>query len=202
MVWLWLKWVGGQLWQSKLLFCLEICSKKAGLQGTTLAWPHVLVPLNFRTKKTHLTKFTRLQTEYAAHTRETSSFNTENIINLSQRQLSDNERAVLTKGLNFAVPPKKIPTLDIIAGVEKGLRRIQETKTRLTTSRLLSDRHLWGPNDLPPILRGNNGKPSATWGMIPPSWSSQLTKETPQYSWTKRRMTTRSTWSSVKATTV
>ena len=29
-VWLWLKWVG-QLWQSKLLFRLEVCSKNAGL---------------------------------------------------------------------------------------------------------------------------------------------------------------------------
>jgi len=35
-VWLWLKWVG-QLWQSKLLFCLEICSRNAGLQGSTLS---------------------------------------------------------------------------------------------------------------------------------------------------------------------
>ena len=32
-VWLLLKWVG-QLWQSKL-FRLEICSKNAGLQGST-----------------------------------------------------------------------------------------------------------------------------------------------------------------------
>ena len=35
-VWLWLKWVG-QLWKSKLLFHLEICSKNAGLQGSTLS---------------------------------------------------------------------------------------------------------------------------------------------------------------------
>ena len=35
-VWLWLKWVG-QLWQSKLLFRLEVCSKNAGLQGSTLS---------------------------------------------------------------------------------------------------------------------------------------------------------------------
>ena len=33
-VWLRLKWVG-QLRQSKLLFRLEICSKNAGLQGST-----------------------------------------------------------------------------------------------------------------------------------------------------------------------
>ena len=35
-MWLWLKWVG-QLWQSKLLFRFEICSKIAGLQGSTLS---------------------------------------------------------------------------------------------------------------------------------------------------------------------
>ena len=34
-VWLWLKWVG-QLWQRKLLFRLETCSKNAGLQGSNL----------------------------------------------------------------------------------------------------------------------------------------------------------------------
>ena len=79
-----------------------------------------------RTKKTQQTKFARLRTEYAARTRKTSGFETENVINLSQRQLSDDERAVLAKGLNFAVPPKKTPTLDIIAGVEKGLRRIRD----------------------------------------------------------------------------
>ena len=75
-----------------------------------------------RTKKTQLTKFTRLRTECAACNRKTSSSDTGNIINLSQRQLSNDEWAVLAKGLNFAVPPKKTPTLDIFVGVEKGPR--------------------------------------------------------------------------------
>ena len=94
-----------------------------------------------RTKKTQQTKFARLRTEYAARTRKTSGFETENVINLSQRQLSDDERAVLAKGLNFAVPPKKTPTLDIIAGVEKGLRRIRDQNSA-NYIRMLSDRHL------------------------------------------------------------
>ena len=38
-----------------------------------------------RTKKTQQTKFARLRTEYAARTRKTSGFETENVINLSQR---------------------------------------------------------------------------------------------------------------------
>ena len=83
--------------------------------------------------------------------RKTSSSNTENVINLSQRQLSDDEQTVLTKGLNFAVPPKKTPTVDIIAGVEKGLRRIRDQDTanniRITVRQILV-RAKWPPSNL------------------------------------------------------
>ena len=44
-----LKWVGQYVWQSQ--FCLEICSKNAGLQDSTLsniARSQVSVPLNSR----------------------------------------------------------------------------------------------------------------------------------------------------------
>ena len=47
-VWLWLKWVG-QLWQSKLPFRLEICSKMLVFRGVPfpiIAWLQVSVPLN------------------------------------------------------------------------------------------------------------------------------------------------------------
>ena len=43
------------------------------------------------------------------------------VVNLLDRELSTNEKAVLKKGLNFAVTPRRVPVDDIIAGVEGGL---------------------------------------------------------------------------------
>ena len=42
---------------------------------------------------------------------------------------SSNEQCVLSLRLNFAVPPREIPKRDIIAEVEKGLTRVQDTLT-------------------------------------------------------------------------
>ena len=43
--------------------------------------------------------------------------------------LNDNEQRVLSLGLNFAVLPRETPKRDIIAEVEKGLTRVQDTLT-------------------------------------------------------------------------
>ena len=42
--------------------------------------------------------------------------------NYSDRNLSDDERAVLAKGLNFAVTPTKLPVVDIITSTETAIR--------------------------------------------------------------------------------
>ena len=44
------------------------------------------------------------------------------VANLSSKELSPNEEAVLKKGMNFAVTPEQIPVDDIIVGVEGGLQ--------------------------------------------------------------------------------
>ena len=40
------------------------------------------------------------------------------VVNLSDRPISDDERSILSKGLNFAVTPTSIPIAEIIAGTE------------------------------------------------------------------------------------
>ena len=46
------------------------------------------------------------------------------VINLSSRSLSDAEKALLKKGLNFAVTPANIPATEIIAKVEAAVRKL------------------------------------------------------------------------------
>ena len=45
------------------------------------------------------------------------------IVNLSSCELNDSQQQVLQRGLNFAPTPTRIPTMEIIAGVEPALRR-------------------------------------------------------------------------------
>ncbi|XP_054645213.1 uncharacterized protein LOC129188546 [Dunckerocampus dactyliophorus] len=65
------------------------------------------------------------------------------IKNLSDRSLSETEKAVLTKGLNFSVTPKTIPTVDYITAAESAIRNNNLSRTeagdlRLRISALLS----------------------------------------------------------------
>ena len=46
------------------------------------------------------------------------------VVNLSSRSLSDAEKALLKKGLNFAVTPGNIPATEIIAKVEAAVRQL------------------------------------------------------------------------------
>ena len=46
------------------------------------------------------------------------------VVNLSSRSLSDAERALLKKGLNFAVTPANTPATEIIAMVEAAVRQL------------------------------------------------------------------------------
>ena len=46
------------------------------------------------------------------------------VVNLSSRSLSDAEKALLKKRLNFAVTPASIPATEIIAKVEAAVRKL------------------------------------------------------------------------------
>ena len=48
------------------------------------------------------------------------------VVNLSKHKLTEPERSVLEKGLNFAEAPKSIPRAQLIAGVESALQKITD----------------------------------------------------------------------------
>lgn len=47
------------------------------------------------------------------------------VINLSSRQLSESETFLLSKGLNFAITPKELNKLDIVASVESVIEFVE-----------------------------------------------------------------------------
>jgi hypothetical protein len=46
------------------------------------------------------------------------------VINTSERSLTQHEITLLRKGMNFALAPKNVPTKEIIASVEKGIKHL------------------------------------------------------------------------------
>jgi hypothetical protein len=46
------------------------------------------------------------------------------VINLSSKELSPAQQSILSKGLNFAPAPRKVPIPQIVASVESGLRYV------------------------------------------------------------------------------
>ena len=48
------------------------------------------------------------------------------VVNLLSKELSDPQRSVLSKGLNFASAPLKIPIPRVVAATEDGLRSVEE----------------------------------------------------------------------------
>ena len=48
--------------------------------------------------------------------------------NLSDRNLTDDQVALLSQGSKFAIAPKEIPILDIVCGVEEGLQQVPRGK--------------------------------------------------------------------------
>ena len=48
--------------------------------------------------------------------------------NSSDRNLTDDQVALLSKGSKFALAPKEIPILDIVCGVEEGFRQVPRDK--------------------------------------------------------------------------
>ena len=64
------------------------------------------------------------------------------IVNLSQSELSDDEKKVLRKGLNFALARNEVPKIEYIACVDSALRQLQDVEganlARAKVSALLS----------------------------------------------------------------
>ena len=75
------------------------------------------------------------------------------IVNLSSKTLSDDQKRVLSHGMNFAPAPRKIPVPEIVSTVESALRRtnqpIAAAEARLRIFNLLA-RHNTPPSNLTP----------------------------------------------------
>ena len=71
------------------------------------------------------------------------------VVSLSSRSLSDAEKALLKRGLNFAVIPANIPATEIIAKVEAAVRKLdaeQADAVRRTVNGLLQQAEPLEPN--------------------------------------------------------
>ena len=75
-----------------------------------------------KTKLGHSQKLQRLIPEY----RPSNNKNIDKSLvkNLSSRQFFKSEMEILSKGMKFAVAPRKIPVLDFVCGVEQGLKKV------------------------------------------------------------------------------
>ena len=60
------------------------------------------------------------------------------VINLSDRELTDDERSVLMKGMNFAPTPRSVPTLDIVASVTCALRSCESVQVIESTTQKIA----------------------------------------------------------------
>ena len=77
-------------------------------------------------KSNHHPKLGKLRELMLAKTNNSASQKSLWVKNLSQtKQLSSSQQKVLEKGLNFAITPKRIPVLDIVASIGKGFKNVR-----------------------------------------------------------------------------
>jgi hypothetical protein len=77
-------------------------------------------------RNTQVNKFTRLLQEKRQFTltqgsTNRSTANQGTVVNLSSRVLKPEEECVLSRGLGFAVTPKQVNTLDVVASLEANM---------------------------------------------------------------------------------
>ena len=88
--------------------------------------------ISSKTKERHKKKFDNLLAERS----HPESYGSRRVVNLSTKQLDESHILALSKGLNFAPAPKKIPTAHLVATIEAAIRSgVSETvavKTRMS----------------------------------------------------------------------
>ncbi|XP_071801298.1 uncharacterized protein [Asterias amurensis] len=62
------------------------------------------------------------------HLRSQRAFQKHTVVNLSNRSITETETSVLSLGMNFAQPPKSIPTEEIIQSTEQALKHLSKTE--------------------------------------------------------------------------
>ena len=102
-------------------------------------------------KSNHHAKLGKLRKPMLAKSNNSASQKSLWVKNLSKtKQLSSSEQKVLEKGLNFAITPKRIPVLDIVASVKKGFKNVRNQSAvelaRSKITQVLSNSRLPPPN--------------------------------------------------------
>lgn len=87
-------------------------------------------------QKEDTAKFERLQQKRSSRREIPTLDRTKVIVNLSKKSLSRAETEVLEHGLNFAVPPKEIPSKEIIAKTETLAKRLDPTRGKMLQRRV------------------------------------------------------------------
>ena len=59
------------------------------------------------------------------------------VVNLSNKNLSEDERKVLLLGLNFAVSQDYIPKTEILANIEKGIKNLSDNTSSVIRSKVV-----------------------------------------------------------------
>ena len=71
------------------------------------------------------------------------------VFNLSNKNLSEDEKKVLLLGLNFSVSQNYIPKTEILANIEKGIKNLSDNTSSIIRSKvvdILNKKHKSIPN--------------------------------------------------------
>ena len=95
---------------------------------------HICISVDNLVKKTtekHGKKLENLRKSNRSNSRNlkqhsSNTLNQKWLVNLSSTTLTTSQTSILRKGFNFAIAPKFIPKLDLVSGVEAGLRQVRD----------------------------------------------------------------------------
>ena len=85
-----------------------------------------------KTKERHKRKFDKLLTEQS----HPQSYGSRRVVNLSTKQFDESHISALSKGLNFAPAPRKVPTAHLVTTIEAAIRRLEVSETVAAKTRM------------------------------------------------------------------
>ena len=104
-----------------------------------------------KTKEQQKRKFDRLLCKQRKHqdSHRNRKVSDRVVVNLSSKELTESQRSILAKGLNFAISPREIPTRHIVANVESAIRVLPQRSAEDVRLRIA---HLLRNAKRPPCL--------------------------------------------------
>jgi len=94
--------------------------------------------MTYKDKKRNETMLSSLENTNSPQQKNNSNPSNKWVVNLSQKNLTEDQVQVLGLGLNFATAPKEVPIKDILASVEDGLRGIPPSEADLIRGKVVS----------------------------------------------------------------